>query len=144
MNSGLISDFAERASKVLCDGAISAATETVPSTVTVWDNSPTLSAMETFSVPPAASLSPVRRLVAKLGAVTSIEYTPTGRPVTENLPSVPLVVWRAEPFRPRRHGCRRVGRQKCPMPLSFPKTGNPAEIVGQVGNLRRVGNPPEP
>src|SRR5664280_1078823 len=98
MNSGLISDFAERASKVLCDGAISAATETVPSTVTVWDNSPTLSAMETFSAAPASSLSPVRRLVAKLGAVTSIEYVPTGRPVTENLPSVPLVVWRAEPL----------------------------------------------
>src|ERR1017187_1119599 len=62
-------------------------------TVTVWDNSPTLSAMETFSAAPASSLSPVRRLVAKLGAVTSIEYVPTGRPVTENLPSVPLVVW---------------------------------------------------
>ena len=73
MNSGLISDFAERASSVLCDGAISAATETVPSTVTVWDNSPTLSAMVTLSVPPAASLSPVRRLLAKLGAETSME-----------------------------------------------------------------------
>ena len=27
------------------------------------------------------------------------------------------------------------------MPLSF---GNSAEVVGQVGNLRRVGNPPAP
>src|ERR1035438_10805728 len=30
------------------------------------------------------------------------------------------------------------------MPLSLAKTANPAEVVGQVGNLRRVGNPPEP
>src|ERR1035438_5462681 len=30
------------------------------------------------------------------------------------------------------------------MPLSFPTNGNSAEVVGQVGNLRRVGNPPEP
>src|ERR1035437_1076939 len=31
-----------------------------------------------------------------------------------------------------------------PMPLSFPKSANSAQVVGQVGNLRRVGNPPEP
>src|ERR1035437_10876117 len=30
------------------------------------------------------------------------------------------------------------------MPLSFPKSANSAQVVGQVGNLRRVGNPPEP
>jgi hypothetical protein len=30
------------------------------------------------------------------------------------------------------------------MPLSFPESAISAEIVGQVGNLRRVGNPPEP
>jgi hypothetical protein len=30
----------------------------------------------------------------------------------------------------------------CPMPLSFPRNGNSTEVVGQVGNLRRVGNPP--
>src|ERR1035438_10865118 len=28
--------------------------------------------------------------------------------------------------------------------LSFPPNGNWAEVVGQVGNLRRGGNPPEP
>src|ERR1019366_425293 len=53
--------------------------------------------MLTSSVPPAASLTPVRRLVAKLGADASMEYVPTGRPVTENLPSAPLVVWREAP-----------------------------------------------
>src|ERR1035438_7853309 len=35
-------------------------------------------------------------------------------------------------------------RHSCPMPLSFPTNGNSAEIVGQVGNLRRVVNPPDP
>ena len=33
-------------------------------------------------------------------------------------------------------------RLSSPMPLSFPGNGNSAEVVGQVGNLRRVGNPP--
>ena len=28
------------------------------------------------------------------------------------------------------------------MPLSFPRNGNSTEVVGQVGNLQRVGNPP--
>ena len=37
----------------------------------------------------------------------------------------------------------RHGRQKCPMPHSFRANGNSAEFVGQVGNLRRVVNPPE-
>src|ERR1035441_3066474 len=36
------------------------------------------------------------------------------------------------------------GRHECPMPLSFPKSGYSAEVVGQVGNLRRVVNPPGP
>src|ERR1035441_503504 len=31
-----------------------------------------------------------------------------------------------------------------PAPHSLPTNGNSAEVVGQVGNLRRVGNPPEP
>ena len=35
-------------------------------------------------------------------------------------------------------------RHSCPMPLSFPTNWDSAEVVGQVGNLRRVGNPPEP
>jgi hypothetical protein len=30
------------------------------------------------------------------------------------------------------------------MSLGFPLGGNSAEVVGQVGNLRRVGTPPEP
>ena len=30
------------------------------------------------------------------------------------------------------------------MPLSFLTNGDSAEVVGQVGNLRLVGNPPEP
>jgi len=29
------------------------------------------------------------------------------------------------------------------MPHTFPRTWYPARTVGQVGNLRRVGNPPE-
>src|ERR1017187_9259936 len=33
-------------------------------------------------------------------------------------------------------------RHECLMPL--PTNGNSAEVVGQVDNLRRVGNPPEP
>jgi hypothetical protein len=28
------------------------------------------------------------------------------------------------------------------MPLSFPRNGNFTEVVGQVCNLQRVGNPP--
>src|SRR5664279_4702943 len=35
-------------------------------------------------------------------------------------------------------------RHSCPMPFGFRANGNSAEVVGQVGNLRRVDNPPEP
>jgi hypothetical protein len=45
-----------------------------------------------------------------------------------------LAPW-ATPFRP--DGLER------PMPHSFPRTWHPARTVGQVCNLRRVGNPPE-
>src|SRR6202040_1705275 len=40
---------------------------------------------------------PVRRLVVKLGADTSIVYKPSGRPVTEKWPSASVVAGRAEP-----------------------------------------------
>src|ERR1019366_4328602 len=121
-NSGLISDFAERASKVLCEGAISAATDTVPSKVTVWDNSPTLSAMLTSSVAPAGSLTPVRRLLAKLGADASMEYVPAGSPVTENLPSAPLVTWREAPEDSFRTDTAAVG-------IAFPDTSTTVPVT---------------
>ena len=97
MYSGLISDLAERASSVFCDGAVSAATETDPSTVMLCASSLTFSERETFSVPPAASFTPVRRLVAKLGAEASMVYKPSGRPVIENLPSWSATTMRGGP-----------------------------------------------
>ncbi|HEX6896986.1 MAG TPA: hypothetical protein VF146_17025 [Bryobacteraceae bacterium] len=71
MYSGLISNRAERASSVFCEGAISAATETDPSTVMLCESSLTFRDIGTFAVCPAETFTPARRLDAKLGAAAS-------------------------------------------------------------------------
>ena len=48
MSSAGEAKFWERASRVFCEGEVSAATETVPSTVMLWANSPTFRVSETF------------------------------------------------------------------------------------------------
>src|SRR5215467_8121477 len=97
MYSGLISDLAERASSVLCDGAVSAATETDPSTVMLWASSLTFRERLTFSDPLAPSFTPVRRLFAKLGAEASMVYMPSGRPASEYRPSPSATISLGEP-----------------------------------------------
>ena len=86
MYAGLISDLGETASRVFCDGEVSAAIDTVPSTVMLCAISPTFNEIFMFSVPFGASLIAVRRLDAKLGADASTVYRPAGSPETVNFP----------------------------------------------------------
>src|SRR5262249_55223194 len=82
---------------VFCDGAVSAATETAPSTVMLWANSPTFKERLTVAVSFAATLTPLRRLDAKLGAEASTVYGPAGSPASENLPSWAATTARGAP-----------------------------------------------
>src|SRR6266850_7935153 len=99
MYSGLITDCAERASRELCEGARVAARGTNSETVISSLKLATVSEMEMFSSPFAASCRPVLRAVAKPGDDTSIVYVPTANPETAKRPSGPVSVERTAPLK---------------------------------------------
>src|SRR5215813_7860384 len=99
MYCGLITDWAERASSELCEGARVAATGRKSDTVTSSLTAAMFNEMEMFSSPLAASCKPALRAVVKPGVDTSSVYVPTGNEEIEKRPSVPVVVDRTTPVR---------------------------------------------
>jgi hypothetical protein len=95
MKVPLISDCADRAVSEPCDGAWLAASDATPDTVSCSLNEARASVNVRSGVLPAPTCTPVRRIVAKLGADTSMAYSPNGKSSTAKRPFASVLSVRA-------------------------------------------------